>query len=137
MEIGRSARIKFQKLFGQNKILDPGPSTFVGINKEGKLTGFSSIRVSSSHGIYAENPIKCYSYDQFKEVGGRLSDLLQELLVFNLGKKVDAYLDGREKPLSLDQIKKKVLVLKKNEFSPRSGGGPHPYYSVIHDLIEK
>jgi hypothetical protein len=86
----------------EGRCCDWVPSTWVGVDQDGRHFGIAWIELSEGHGVYVTSAIR----SQLFPFGSR--EALEEILVFDLFDEIVAALDGRTPERSLDEIYEKV-----------------------------
>lgn len=95
-------RTAIAQLHKEGRCWDPIPSCFVGWDEEGHCHGIGCLRIDSSAGVYA------YSGAKKKAFPVKLSDLVEEVLVFEIWERLQQTLAGTEKAMPLHVIQTKV-----------------------------
>jgi len=85
-------RIKIQRLSKAGKCLDPVPSEWIGKDNDGTYRGITWIRVTEDSGVCAHSAMRS---QQFPIV---TSELLSEILVFEIHGKLEEILEGTDTP---------------------------------------
>lgn len=121
MWLSMEPRQKIKKLYEGGEILDPIPSIIVGTDTAGDYRGVSFIRIDDEVGTYVLSAMRNQSFPIIE------SELLEEILAFEIYEKLKAVLRGQSNATSLKIIDEKIKQFEgKYEWSLRStyGGAP-------------
>jgi len=114
-------RVKIQRLSESGKCLDRVPSEWIGVDTQGNYHGISWIRIDEKSGIIARSAMRSQRFPIIE------SEILSEILVFEIYQELNSVLEGKSEPieiLQLDQIiKTRTEKLEMISFSGTSRGG--------------
>lgn len=91
-------RVKIQRLSESGRCLDFGPSEWIGVDSQGNYHGISWLMIDDKSGVFANSAMRSQRFPIIE------SEILSEILVFEIYKELNAVLEGQSKPLSLTQL---------------------------------
>ena len=102
MWLASEVRLKVQRLSKQGKIVTPFVPHFIGADKHGNYRGISWVKISEGFGVSAETAMRKQLFPVSE------SELLSEILCFQIMERIDAVLDGTEQPVDYESIARRL-----------------------------
>ena len=98
MRLASEVRLKIQKLAKQGKIVSPFISDWIGIDKNGDYHGIAWVRISEGLGVATETAMRKQQFPVSE------TELLSEILCFQIIEAVEGVLEGHRKPEEYSSI---------------------------------
>ena len=93
---------EIKRLHDEGRISDPTPSWFVGEDGAGNYHGITFIRITTKSGTYTTSGMRCQSFPIIE------SELLEEILSFEIKEAVQAVLNGKQDAVPLEVVQEKI-----------------------------
>ena len=106
---------EIKRLHDEGRIPDPTPSWFVGKDGTGNYQGISSIRITTKGGTYTTSAMRCQSFPIIE------SELLQEILCFEIQETLKAVLNGKQDAVPLQVVEEKIKQFQRKYVWSGSG----------------
>lgn len=95
-------RSEIEKLYNNKEIADFAPSEWIGTDKDGNYYGIIWIAIDNNVGVYCQTGMKCQLFPIIQ------SEILSELLLFQLFDQLKITLEKKDNPIPLKDIYKIV-----------------------------
>jgi len=99
---------EIRRLHDEGRISDPIPSFFLGEDGAENVHGISFIRITVKTGTYTISGIRCQSFPIIE------TELLQEILAFEINEKLQAVLNSKQDAVPIDLVETRVKQFQRN-----------------------
>lgn len=95
-------RVKIRRLSESGKILDGVPSEWIGVDSQGNYHGISWLRIDNESGVLAQSAMRTQKFPII------VSEILSEILIFELYEEIISVLKKKSKPVSFTLLDKNI-----------------------------